>query len=231
MPAHGRPGLLTVDPIPGGPSDTLGVFPLPGTVFFPHTLLPLHVFEPRYCRLVEDVRDVGGWIAVPLSAPDRGGVPAFQAMAGAGPISQWEPLPDGRFHIVIDGQARVHLSEVESDAPYRMAAVTPEPEDETWLRSDAARPSMARMLEVAHLLGLAEADADILALVDEPTTRRILVNRFAMVTPMETWERQALLELSDYHERVEGILDQLTLTHRIQETVRNTEAPRDPGLN
>ncbi|MEM9703157.1 MAG: LON peptidase substrate-binding domain-containing protein, partial [Planctomycetota bacterium] len=33
------------------PADFSGrcpIFPLPGCVFFPHTLLPLHIFEPRY---------------------------------------------------------------------------------------------------------------------------------------------------------------------------------------
>ncbi|MEK7222586.1 MAG: LON peptidase substrate-binding domain-containing protein, partial [Nitrospirota bacterium] len=30
------------------------LFPLPNVVFFPRTYLPLHVFEPRYCRMVRD---------------------------------------------------------------------------------------------------------------------------------------------------------------------------------
>src|SRR5688500_19266769 len=34
----------------------LPLFPLPGVVFFPHTLLPLHVFEARYRQLTEHVR-------------------------------------------------------------------------------------------------------------------------------------------------------------------------------
>ena len=34
--------------------DQLGVFPLPHTVLFPRTLLPLHIFEPRYRALLED---------------------------------------------------------------------------------------------------------------------------------------------------------------------------------
>ncbi len=30
------------------------IFPLPNVVFFPHTLLPLHVFEPRYRQMLAD---------------------------------------------------------------------------------------------------------------------------------------------------------------------------------
>ena len=34
--------------------EAIPLFPLPGTVFIPHTMLPLHVFEARYRALVFD---------------------------------------------------------------------------------------------------------------------------------------------------------------------------------
>ena len=40
-------------PLPEG-EFLLPLFPLPNIVFFPHTRLPLHVFEPRYRQLVQD---------------------------------------------------------------------------------------------------------------------------------------------------------------------------------
>ncbi|MGO9920320.1 MAG: LON peptidase substrate-binding domain-containing protein [Isosphaeraceae bacterium] len=30
------------------------LFPLPELVFFPHSVLPLHIFEPRYRQMTED---------------------------------------------------------------------------------------------------------------------------------------------------------------------------------
>ena len=42
------------------------VFPLPETVLFPGSLLPLHVFEPRYRQLVDDLRDGDGLLAIGL---------------------------------------------------------------------------------------------------------------------------------------------------------------------
>ncbi|MDA0578722.1 MAG: LON peptidase substrate-binding domain-containing protein, partial [Verrucomicrobia bacterium] len=53
--------VLTIDfrrPVP--------VFPLPDCVLFPHTLLPLHIYEPRYRKLVEDALDDIGLIALGL---------------------------------------------------------------------------------------------------------------------------------------------------------------------
>ena len=34
--------------------NALKVFPLPSVVLFPHTVLPLHIFESRYRDLVRD---------------------------------------------------------------------------------------------------------------------------------------------------------------------------------
>ena len=40
------------------------IFPLPDITFFPHTLLPLHVFEARYRAMVMDALERRGPLAV-----------------------------------------------------------------------------------------------------------------------------------------------------------------------
>ncbi|MDQ2726260.1 MAG: LON peptidase substrate-binding domain-containing protein, partial [Actinomycetota bacterium] len=45
------------------------LFPL-GTVMFPGTALPLHVFEPRYRALMDDL--TGGELGTPLITPEFG---------------------------------------------------------------------------------------------------------------------------------------------------------------
>ena len=35
--------------------ETIPVFPLPGALLLPRARLPLHIFEPRYLALIEDV--------------------------------------------------------------------------------------------------------------------------------------------------------------------------------
>ena len=49
--------------------EAIPLFPLPGTVFIPHTMLPLHVFEERYRDLVDDVIKGNGYLAVPRLKP------------------------------------------------------------------------------------------------------------------------------------------------------------------
>jgi Lon protease-like protein len=88
------------------------LFPLPGTVFFPHTLLPLHVFEPRYRQMTEAVLATHQHMAVVL-IDDAGPscAPGCAAVAGIGRVVHHERLPDGRFHILLQGVGRAQLLE------------------------------------------------------------------------------------------------------------------------
>jgi Lon protease-like protein len=81
------------------------MFPLPDVTFFPHTLLPLHIFEARYRALVTDAlaRDRRLCIAQlqPGYEATYAGKPAVRAVAGAGQIVKWERLPTGRYNILV----------------------------------------------------------------------------------------------------------------------------------
>lgn len=104
------------------------MFPLPQIVFFPHTTLPLHIFEPRYRQMIRDVRE-HGWPIVMGNLPenrtfDEFGRPAVLPVAGVGFMSQCEELPDGRFLIELTGVARVRIVEEHPpQALYRTVAV------------------------------------------------------------------------------------------------------------
>lgn len=114
----------------------LPVLPLPRAVFFPGTLLPLHLFEPRYRSLIEDCMTSGPQaMAVALLEPgyeaNYEGSPAYRAIAGAGRIVAHARNPDGTHDVVLAGLARVHLDEFAVDRPYRVAKAAV-------LRDDAA---------------------------------------------------------------------------------------------
>ena len=107
------------------------VFPLPRVVFFPGTALPLHLFEPRYRRMVEDCIDSGPMaMAVTLLAPgweeDYEGNPAIHEVAGAGRIVAHQLRDDGTHDVILHGLKRVRLHEIASDdVPYRRARAVP----------------------------------------------------------------------------------------------------------
>jgi Lon protease-like protein len=104
------------------------IFPLPGAFLFPHQVMPLHVFEPRYRQLVEDLLDGPGRLVIGTqlaTQPDGSGTPDLLDVAGLGEILRHQRLADGRFQILVLGLARVHFTEVPSDRLYRQVRCRP----------------------------------------------------------------------------------------------------------
>ena len=87
------------------------VFPLPTVVFFPGTILPLHIFEQRYKKMVQDAQSGTGVIAMALMKqgwePEYYGSPDVFRIGCAGCIAEVVNLPDGRFNIKLAGVSRV----------------------------------------------------------------------------------------------------------------------------
>ena len=103
------------------------LFPLPGVVLLPGTLLPLHIFEPRYRAMVADALNGGRTIGMAMLRSDEdqeGERPAVRPIGGAGEIVEADELEDGRYNILLEGRFRYRiLEEVASPAPYRTARI------------------------------------------------------------------------------------------------------------
>ncbi len=103
----------------------LPLFPLPGTALMPGSLLPLHVFEPRYRQLVTDCLRDGGPLSVPqlrADAVDALGRPAYYGYASVGTIGAHQELDDGRFNVLVQPLARIRIvDEAASTRLYRVA--------------------------------------------------------------------------------------------------------------
>lgn len=107
------------------PDLLLPVFPL-GVVLFPGTLLPLHLFEPRYRQLLADVRAGDGRFGIIPVIP---GVAERDLPVGrmgcVAEVTDVEVMPDGRANIVVTGRERFALTAfIEHDAPYHVATGT-----------------------------------------------------------------------------------------------------------
>jgi uncharacterized protein len=107
-------------------SGRVRLFPLPNLVLFPHVMQPLHVFESRYRRLLEDALAGDKLIAMALLAPgwesDYEGRPPLCPMACLGRVTTYHRLEDGTFNLLLLGLQRVRLvREIEPRKPYREA--------------------------------------------------------------------------------------------------------------
>jgi uncharacterized protein len=105
------------------------LFPLPAAFLFPGTLMPLHVFEPRYRAMVDDLLDTAGRLVVGSVADahrdELAGAPPVDRVAGLGEIVRHESLPDGRYIIVLHGLGRVICQEAPSEHAYRLVETEP----------------------------------------------------------------------------------------------------------
>ena len=110
----------------------LPIFPLP-LVLFPGASQPLHIFEPRYRRLLADCLDGDRRFGIAYAAPDKTSDPA-PAPGDVGCVAHiltTEALPDGRSDILTTGEQRFVLLEwLTTDRPYRMARVEEFTDDE-----------------------------------------------------------------------------------------------------
>lgn len=142
----------------------LPLFPLQSTVFFPHTLLPLHVFEPRYRQLTEHVLEGHGHLGIVWRAPGHMGGPLadLAAVACVGRVVHHERLADGRFHLLVQGVARAAIhEELPADGLlYRRAfaeRLVPDDADRATDEVRALRSCYARLLQccpdASHVLG------------------------------------------------------------------------------
>jgi len=96
----------------------LPLFPL-DVVLFPGELLPLHIFEPRYRRMLADCLEGDQQFGLTIaSAPGPGSIGCVARIRAA------EPLADGRSNIVVVGERRFGVRALLAEAtPYLVADI------------------------------------------------------------------------------------------------------------
>src|SRR5215471_4819338 len=91
------------------------LFPLPNVVLFPHLVLPLHIFEPRYRQMTTDALAGDRLLAMTLLKPgwesDYEGMPEIYPIACLGRIQAEKRLPDGRLNLQLRGLTRIRIVE------------------------------------------------------------------------------------------------------------------------
>jgi Lon protease-like protein len=136
----------------------LPMFPL-GTVLFPGALLPLHVFEPRYRRLVEDCllnRPEFGVVLIDRGH-EVGGGDVRRDVGTVAQLLEVGQLPDGRYLLQTAGVRRIRVVEWLADDPYPRAEVV------DWEDEDADLASTAHVDDVLNQLRRVRALASELA--------------------------------------------------------------------
>ena len=181
----------------------LPVFPLPDTVFFPHTLLPLHIFEPRYRAMVRDVTAGDGLIVISRMVGD-----GFEPLGTVGRMRDLVPLEDGRFNLMLEGLQRVSMVEVDCDTPYRQVRVEPRPEHPCTDDPAVVERSRIELLASLSLL-LSVAQAGVPVVLNQEMPFEVVVNKACAGLPVGAAVRQKLLAEDDLIGRQRMLSDHL----------------------
>jgi uncharacterized protein len=187
------------------------IFPLPDVTFFPHTLLPLHVFEARYRAMVIDALERDRRLAVVKLQPGYeagyAGKPAVHPVAGLGEIVSCERLATGRYNILLRGECRVRLEdELPSDTLYRVVRARRLADAEP---AGDAMPALTRMRAACRsLLSALQRPADLLdPALAEGQAAGVIADRVAAAVLPDADLRQSLLETLDADARVKRVAD------------------------
>ena len=106
---------------------TIPVFPLPTTVFYPGTHLPLHIFEPRYREMTADAlegkRQVGMVLLKPDYEEEYFNKPQIYSVGCVGSIEQEIKHPDGKYNFTLVGLRRFRIISEKEGKAYRQAEI------------------------------------------------------------------------------------------------------------
>ena len=100
---------------------TIPVFPLSNFIIFPHTTVPLNIFEPRYVEMINDSMKTNKLIGLiqPKKINDDSLLDLYE-IGCLGKITSFKKTSDGRFVIELSGLSRFKiLKEIKNSKMYR----------------------------------------------------------------------------------------------------------------
>jgi len=188
------------------------LFPLENVVLLPALVVPLHVFEPRYRQLTAAVlagdRRIGMIAVRPEHAHEMAGNPPLYDVGCEGFVTEHRRLPDGRYHLLLQGTHRFRiLAELppENERLYRVA----EAEVLSDAPGDPRRAHALREQVIDLLVRISERTLAPGQAIDVEKLRALETAQFANAVSqsvnLPTREKQGLLEAPSIAERLEGL--------------------------
>ncbi|GAA2148282.1 LON peptidase substrate-binding domain-containing protein [Kitasatospora kazusensis] len=208
-------------------TERLPLFPL-NTVLYPGLVLPLHVFEERYRRLVGDL------LAQPEDRPRRFGVlaikdgrevaPVREHPGPAGPldglgtvtgdplealhhvgciadVTDVQELPDGQYRLVVTGTTRFRLRSVETGGPY-LVGTTELVEELPGEAAGALAAGVERAFRAYQKRLAGAREASLAGEQELPTDPQVLSYLVAAAAILPTPVKQELLACPDTAQRL-----------------------------
>jgi Lon protease-like protein len=185
---------------------------LANAVLFPHSLLPLYIFEARYRQMLTHCLNGDrmfslGLLRDGITEPDS--LEDIWPVAGIGLIRACVGNDDGTSNLVLQGLTRVRLLDLIQDQPFRIAKVELlQPNRGNAIEAEALCVKVKELCGQIQKLGLHLPNnlMDQIDRIDEP---EILADVVSAAFINEARPRQQLLEISGVPERLRLLIQLL----------------------
>jgi ATP-dependent Lon protease len=199
------------------------VFPL-GVVLFPESRIPLHIFEQRYKKLVDEAVHEHSAFGINYVEEDR----LHAVGCSARVVEVVERFPDGEIDIITEGERRYEVLELEQNGPDQISFATvrwldDEPEVRDSKLAEETIHLFNELAEIAYKGTIDPLDESIWNAEDKFPSFKI-----AQKSGLEPPQRQALLSVTSENERLTmlhkfltQLLPKVKELETIQDLVRN----------
>ncbi len=192
--------------------EAVPVMPLTGVLLFPNALLPLHIFEPRFRKMLAHALDDDRMLCVALVRPERQQWRTsddFFPVSTVGLIRACVGRSDGTSDLILQGIRRVKFSEFEQEDPYPIARIKPlKTRTKLTVETDALA---AKVLE--FYTRLKESGRELPEKIDrylsEMSDPEMLADLIAATFITDPARRQRLLEELDLNQRLRLLIQYL----------------------
>lgn len=178
---------------------------LPNAVLFPHSLLPLHIFENRYRQMLSHCLTGERMYSVALAKTgirEPKGVEDLRSVAGIGLIRACVGNENGTSNLVLQGLARVRIVDWTQEEPFRIAEIELiESRITNAVEADALGEKVKELCVRIQQLGL-PLPPNLLEQMHQIDSPEILADVVGAAFVSELAPRQQLLESPDVSERL-----------------------------
>lgn len=189
----------------------LPLFPLP-VVLFPGVPLPLHIFEPRYRKMLDDIRvgnNLFGLSYFDSSSSDTE-VPPAGHVGCVAEVTETQSLPDGRSNILTIGLIRYRVEDYVQRDPYLVAKVSffEDEEESDEQLNESSQDVAETFTRIARAVRIINDERASLPDISDTEPQRL---SFLVAAAMEIDAelKQELLEVRSTSERLQRLSDML----------------------
>ncbi len=192
--------------------DLIPLFPLPATVFYPNTRLPLHIFEPRYRQMIADALEGKQKIGMILLQPgweeSYFAAPPITAVGCVGEIEKHVLLEKGKYNMVLKGLNRFRIVQEFDGKLYRRAKIEPLQEINDQILDASSNPVKEKLIEHCYqYLRLLPSGGKLKKDLQLDTCKTLshLVDQLAYRLNLTVEQKQTLLEEQNVLHRIDAI--------------------------